>query len=328
MSKGGGSKLQRKKEYFGRLASLLTEYRKIMIVSANNVGSKQLQSVRSELRGSATLLMGKNTMIRKCIRQQLAKNATFEPLLAHIKGNVGFLFTNADLAEIRTKISANKVKSAAKAGAIAPCDVIVPAGSTGQDPSKTSFFQALSIPTKISKGSIEILNDVHLIKDGAKVTASQAALLQMLGIQPFEYSLGIKLIFDDGAIYPPSLLDISDEHILNKFSQGVANIAALSLQIGYPTVASIPYAMISSFRNLLSISLATSYTFKEAEQIKDLLSNPEKLAALAASAPVASAPAAGAAAASAAAPAKEEEKEEEEEDFGGGGGLFGDEEDY
>ena len=36
-------------------------------------------------------------------------------------------------------------------------------------PEKTSFFQALQIPTKIARGTIEILNEVHLIKVGDKV---------------------------------------------------------------------------------------------------------------------------------------------------------------
>jgi len=325
MSKGGG-KFQRKKEYFAKLSDLLTEYKKVLIVSANNVGSNQLQRVRQELRGKAVLLMGKNTMIRKCIRENLGKNTDLEALLPYVKGNVGFVFTNGDLSDMRTRIAAVKIKAAAKAGAVAPCDVVVPAGPTGQDPAKTSFFQALTIATRISKGVIEITNDVHLVKEGAKVTASQAALLQMLGIQPFEYALAVKTVYDDGSVYPVSLLDITDDDIISRFRRGVANVAAISLRIGYPTVASVPYALTSSFRNLLSVSLATGYTFPQAEKLKDLLANPEAMAAaLAAAAPAGGSTASAStsttpSAAAAAAPAKVEEEEEEDMDAGG---LFG-----
>jgi large subunit ribosomal protein LP0 len=330
MSKGGG-KFQRKKEYFTKLSNLLVDYKKVLVVSANNVGSNQLQRVRQELRGKAVLLMGKNTMIRKCIRENLNKNPALDALLPHVKGNVGFVFTNADLAEMRTRIGSVKVKAAAKSGAISPCDVIVPAGPTGQDPAKTSFFQALTIATRISKGVIEIVNDVHLVKEGAKVTASQAALLQMLSIQPFEYALSVKTVYDDGSVYPVALLDISDDDIINRFRKGVANVAAISLRIGYPTVASVPYALTSSFRDLLAVSLATNFTFPQAEKLKELLSNPEAMAAaLAAAAPAGGAAASSSSSASAApaaaAPAKVEEEEEEDMDAGG---LFGGgEEDY
>lgn len=326
MSKGGG-KFQRKKEYFSKLSDLLVEYKKVLIVSANNVGSNQLQRVRQELRGKAVLLMGKNTMIRKCVRENLAKNQALEALLPHVKGNVGFVFTNGDLSDIRTRLGSIKVKSAAKNGAIAPCDVIVPAGPTGQDPAKTSFFQALTIPTRIAKGVIEIVNDVHLVKEGAKVTASQAALLQMLNIQPFEYALSVKTVYDDGSVYPVALLDITDDDIIGRFRRGVANVAALSLQIGYPTVASVPYALTSSFRNILAVSVATSFTFPQAAKLKDLLANPEAFAAaLAAAAPAGgAAPAAASSSSSsaAAAPAAAAKAEEEEEEDMDAGGLFG-----
>ncbi len=78
-------------------------------------------------------------------------------LLPHIKGNVGFVFTKEELTDVRDLILANKVAAPAKAGAIAPIDVFVPKGNTGLGPEKTSFFQALAIPTKIAKGTIEIL---------------------------------------------------------------------------------------------------------------------------------------------------------------------------
>ena len=72
-----------------------------------------------------------------------------ERLLPHVKGNVGFVFTNGDLKEIREKIVSNRVAAPARAGAIAPLDVYIPAGNTGMEPGKTSFFQALGVPTKI-----------------------------------------------------------------------------------------------------------------------------------------------------------------------------------
>ena len=81
----------------------------------------------------------------------------FLRLLPHIKGNVGFVFTKEELTDIRDLILANKVAAPAKAGAMAPLDVFVPKGNTGLGPEKTSFFQALAIPTKIAKGTIEIL---------------------------------------------------------------------------------------------------------------------------------------------------------------------------
>ena len=70
-------------------------------------------------------------------------------------------------------ISNPKSKTSTKIiGAVAPKDVFIAAGNSGLEPSSTSFFQALNIPTKIVKGNIEITSDVHLIKKGDRVNLS------------------------------------------------------------------------------------------------------------------------------------------------------------
>merc|ERR1712002_625405 len=172
---------------------------------------------------------GKNTMMRKAIRGHMANNAKLELLLPHIRGNVGFVFTKEDLVSIRDMLLANKVKAPAKAGAVAPLDVKVPAQNTGLGPEKTSFFQALSIPTKITKGTIEIIQDVHIIKK----------------------------VYDSGSVFSPEILDITDDDIKDMFMSGVRNVAAVCLQVGYPTMASAPHSIANGMKNLLAVAVVT-----------------------------------------------------------------------
>merc|ERR1711936_1113571 len=263
-----------KTNYFQRIEKLIEEYPTCFLVSADNVGSKQMQQIRIALRGRGEVLMGKNTMMRKALRGQLSKYPQLEKLLPCIVGNVGFVFTNEDLCEVRDVILSNKKEAPAKAGAIAPLDVFVPGGNTGQGPEKTSFFQALAIPTKITKGTIEILSDIHLVHKDEKVGASEAALLQMLNIKPFHYGLIISHVYD---------------------------IAAVSLAIGYPTVASVPHSVINAFKNVAAVCLEADIDIPQIATIKEYLADPSKFAA--AAAPVEAAPAAA-----------EEKKEEAKKD--------------
>jgi len=303
-----------KANYFLKLTQLLDEYPKCFIVGADNVGSKQMQQIRISLRGEAVVLMGKNTMMRKAIRGHLENNPNLERLLPHIKNNVGFVFTNQDLVHVRDLLLANKVKAPARAGAIAPLDVVVPAQNTGMGPEKTSFFQALSIPTKITRGTIEIIQDVALITTGDKVGMSEATLLNMLKISPFTYGLVVQKVYDSGSVFDPEILDISDDDLRAKFMTGVANVAAVSLAIGYPTVASVPHSVVNGMKNLLAIAAVTDITFKEAEMVKEFLADPSKFAAAAAAA----APAAAAPAEEKREEKKEESEEEEDDDMGFG----------
>lgn len=301
-----------------KLTQYMDEFPKMFLVGVDNVGSKQMQQIRQSLRGRAEILMGKNTMIRKAIRGHLESNPALEKLIPHIKGNVGFVFTKEELTDVRDLILANKVAAPAKAGAVAPLDVYVPKGNTGLGPEKTSFFQALAIPTKIAKGTIEILNDVHLIKKDDKVGASESTLLNMLKISPFSYGLVIQQVYEGGACFSPDVLDITSEDILSRFITGIVNVASVSLEIGYPTVASVPHSIINGFKNIAAVAVETEITFPQVEQLKAFLENPDAFASLAPAADAASA----AAPAEEAKEEKKEEEEEEESDDDMGFGLF------
>jgi len=321
---GAGSKTERKQAYFDRLKAYLDKYQKVVVVGADNVGSNQMQRIRQSLRGNAEVLMGKNTMVRKVLREYVESNPKVEPLIGLVKNNVGFVFTNGDLGEVEKQLLHHRVGAPAKAGVIAPNDVIVPKGPTGMEPTQTSFLQALNIASKINKGQVEIVSDVHLIKAGDKVGSSEATLLQKLSIKPFSYGLSLIHIYDNGAVYEPSVLKLTDADLLTKFRNGINNVASLSLSIGYPTLASLPHALSAAYKNVLSVAVETEYSFPAAEKIKAFIANPS---AFAAAAPAASAPAASSAASAPA--AKEEKKEEKKEesdddDMFGGGGLFGD----
>lgn len=306
----GGNRSENKANYFEKLKGLLEEYKSIFIVGVDNVSSQQMHEIRQSLRGDGVVLMGKNTMVRRAIKGFIPDAPEYERLLPFVKGNVGFVFTNCELNTIRDKILANKVAAPARAGAVAPDDVFVPAGNTGMEPGKTSFFQALGVPTKIARGTIEITTDLKLVEAGNKVGASEATLLNMLKISPFTYGMGITQIYDQGNTFPPSVLDVSESQLLEAISGAITKIAAISLEINFPTLPSIIHSLINSYKNVLSVAIETDYSWPGIEDLKDRIANPD---AYAAAAPVAEEKVEEKAV------EKEEEKEEEsDEDMGFG----------
>lgn len=296
-----------KANYFEKLEKQIRNHSKFLLVNADNVASLQFAQIRRSVRGQAEIVMGKNTMMKKVIRGLIEEFPDYEKVLPALVENVGFVFTNGDLKEIRDLLLSNKVAAPARAGAIAPVDVIVPCQNTGLGPEKTSFFQALSIQTKIARGTIEIVSDVHLLKPGDKVGMSEATLLNMLKISPFSYGLKCVQCFEEGSLFDPSILDITEEDIRAKFMAGVNNVAAVSLNIGYPTAVSAPHSIANGLKNLLAVAAATDITFPAAEKMKAYLADPS---AFAVAAPAAAAPAEEKAA------AKEESEEESDESMG------------
>lgn len=312
-----GGKAENKAGYFDKLKGLLEEYHSIFIVTVDNVSSQQMHEIRQALRGEGVVLMGKNTMVRRAIKGFISDSPEYERLLPFVKGNVGFVFTNGDLKTIRDKILANKVAAPARAGAVAPADVYVPAGNTGMEPGKTSFFQALGVPTKIARGTIEITTDLKLVDAGTKVGASEATLLNMLNISPFTYGMGISQVYDQGNCFPPSVLDIEESQLLKSFSSAITTIACISLAANFPTLPSVMHSIVNSYKKVLAVAVETAYGWPEIEELKDRIANPD---AYASSAPVAAA--GGDAPAAAAEEEKKDESEAEESGDEGFGGLF------
>lgn len=321
---------QKKLDYRAKLEKLLQDYKNVLVCTVDNVGSLQMQQIRISLRGQAVVLCGKNTIIRKVMRDAAKDNEKLEALRGEVFGNVALVFTNGDLLAVRNIITSNKMPAAARVGILAPDDCWVPAGPTGLDPGQTNFFQALNIATKIVKGSIEIINPVHLIKKGDKVNPSHVSLLSKLDIKPFFYGMAVTQVYENGSLYSAGILDITKEDLTQKFFSGVQKITALSLAIGVPTISTIPHSFARALKNLIALAVTSDeIEFKMALSYKEYLADPAAYAAkhgfaTGAAAPAASGAAKGAAPAAAAAEPEKAKSESEDGDMFGGGGLFGD----
>merc|ERR1719146_298572 len=157
------------------------------------------------------------------------------------------------------------------------------------------------------------------MKVGDKVSAGAAVLLAKLGIKPFSYKMEVEMVFQNGGVFSAAVLDISDQVLMTKFLNGVNNMAALSREIGIPTEAGLPHALGNAFKNVAALIGETAFTFKEVEEVKKFLADPDAYAAANPVAAAAPAAGGGGAAAPAAAAKVVEEEEEDDVDFD----LFG-----
>ena len=173
------------------------------------------------------------------------------------------------------------------------------------EPGKTSFFQALGVPTKIARGTIEITTDLKLVEAGAKVGASEATLLNMLNISPFTYGMKVVQVYEDGQTFEPSVLDIEESQLLKSLTSAITTITTISLAANYPTLPSIIHSLLNGYKKVISAAIEIDYEWDAIHELKDRIANPDAYAS--------SAPAAAAASTEDAAPAAAQDKEPESE---------------
>jgi len=227
----------RKLKYAEKLNFFLDRFTKILTIGVDNVGSNFLAQIRQNLRERGIyLLKGKNTLTRKILelradklkaqgRTHLAEETL--KLLSMVGGNVGFVFVPPDVVpeQLCEELTCEKVIRAARVGMTAPCDVVVNPGPTRCSPETTSIFQVLRFTTKIQSGQVQILSPLRVIQAGEKVTQSQAEILSMLNIKPFEYGITGQHIYEDGMVVPAK----SFQEVRQGIMEAYCNVLALGL---------------------------------------------------------------------------------------------------
>jgi len=153
---------------------------------------------------------------------------------------------------LKSKLLESTLPAVVKAGILAPDDVVLRKQVTSLEPTKTSFFAALNIETKITKGCVEILGDLKICSKGKKVGNSEAILLQMLNIKPFTYGLKVTHYWEND--------------YLNRED---------SYNIDVPTESSVIQVITEGYKNVVAVGLETNYCFKQMEEIKRRVENLE-----------------------------------------------------
>jgi len=272
---------QIKKDYWNRIQDVVYKYKNVVFVDTDNVSSLQAAKLRVKLREvGAYMLMGKNTLMKAALQDANAKEASplIDMIIGQLRGNINLIFTNGDPCVVKAILDQEVRGAAAKAGMIAPMDVIVPAGPTGMDPRQTTVFQQLNIATQIHKGAISVKADTKIISAGEKIGSGQAALLDKLKICPFEFKMKAVKVIQDGALFDAKFLDIAMDAVLGKFQQAAQVQTALALGAGAPTTLSAPHSLVNGFQNLVAAAGSVGYEFPEAVALLDALSKKAKAA--------------------------------------------------
>lgn len=254
---------ERKKILFSRTKDLFAQYTQFIIVGLCNVTSNQLQAAKQAWHGKAEFLFGKNTTVKKALHEMGRKD-----IADKISGDVAFIFCNGDVREIKKIVEENRRNTFAKVGAIAQTDVWIEKKVTTMGPDKTSFFQALGISTKITKGKVEIIQNSKALIQGEKVTPSQANLLAIMDIQPFVYSMKLTNMYGDNQFYEPWIADITEEDVESKLISMAQCVTALALGVDMVTKTTVPFNLRESLRKAVALSLTTGYETEEAKAFK------------------------------------------------------------
>ena len=252
----------KKSEAVEKVSELARKYPVLAVTSLSKVRASQLMAVRKALRGHAEVLVVKNTLTTLGLQKAGIKNV--DQLLSHLTGQNALIFSTYDPFKLFLTLDKNKVYLPARAGDLAPENIIVPAGNTGLPAGPIlSEFREAGVQTKIEGGSIWVNKDSVAVKKGATITPKLASLLSKLNIKPIKAGLTIALAYENGLIYAGELVAIDLEKYRQSLVDAYASSRGLAIVIGYVTKETAPDILARAYREAMSLAVEAGFLTKE-----------------------------------------------------------------
>ena len=245
---------QWKREEVGELVEFLDAHDAVGVVDLTGIPSRQLQDMRRELYGQATLRMSRNTLVERALQEA---SADLESLAEHVSGHVGLIGTNDNPFGLYKQLEDSKTSAPINAGETAPNDIVIPEGDTGIDPGPfVGELQQVGADARIQEGSIHVLSDSTVLEAGEEVSAELANVLGELGIEPKEVGLDLRAAVADGIVFSPEDLAIDVEQYQSDVETAVARARNLSINSGFPTDRTASALVATAAGNARAVGLA------------------------------------------------------------------------
>ena len=245
-----------------RVAALAKKYPVLAVTSHTKVRGTQLMAVRKALRGKADVFVVKNKLAERGLKKAGIKNA--DQLLAKLTGQNALIFSTYDPFKLFLTLDKSKVFLPARAGDVAPEDIMVPAGNTNLPAGPVlSEFREAGIPTKIESGSIWVNKDSVAAKKGSVISPKLASLLSKLNIKPIKAGVTIALAYENGLIYAGDLVAIDLEKYRQSLVEGYTSSKGLAVVIGYVTKETAPEIVARAYREAMSLAVEAGFMTPE-----------------------------------------------------------------
>ncbi|MBQ2666991.1 50S ribosomal protein L10, partial [Methanobrevibacter sp.] len=246
-----------KKEEVKELIELINSYDVIGIVDLMNIPAKQLQEMRKNLKQDAVIRMSKKNLIDLALEDCNADKTNIVDLSEHMDGQIAIIATEMNPFKLYKILENSKTSAPAKAGAIAPEDIVVPEGDTGL--TNLAFMGELGqvgIPARPQDGKIFIQKSTVVVEAGEEVSKQMAATLTRLDINPMEVGIDLKAVYEEGSVYTSDVLAIDEEQTLADVQNAFRNAFNLSVNAAIPTKETTSTIITLAYTRAINVGVA------------------------------------------------------------------------
>lgn len=242
-----------KKEKVADLENLTNTHEIVGIVNLADIPAPQLQTMRRSLGKDAVLRMSRKNFIKIALEQS---DKDVEGLADYLEGQPAMVFTEMNPFKLFKILEDSKTEAPAKAGSIAPADIVVPAGDTSFPPGPIlGELQQAGIPAKIDKGKIVVTDDATVVSEGEEIPKNVADILTKLEIHPMEVGIDLLAVCEGDTIYTADVLKIDEEETRQTIANAFQSALNLSVFAGILNSESTPVLIQKAANEALNLAL-------------------------------------------------------------------------
>ena len=246
------------------IKDLALKYKVIGLLNLENLPNLQFKKIKHKLKEYLLIKTYKKRIALIALSELKDKKANIEKLNEHVKGITALVFTNEDPFKLQKFFSKSKTNAPAKAGQIAPRDLIINPGPTPFTPGPIiGELGQLGIKTEVKEGKVAIKEEKLLVKQDQVIDKKAADLLAKLNMQPMEIGLSLVAAYDNGLIYLKDVLSVNEGEYLKNLKQAYMNSLNLGISISYTNKETISFLLRKASREISALSKRVDINEKE-----------------------------------------------------------------
>ena len=253
-----------KKEEVKELTNLFTKNRVVGIIEVGGIPAPQMQQMRKNLQGSATVRSAKNNLILRALDEAEKSTKGVSGLKDHVKGQSAIIATEMNPFKLFSKIKESRTMAPAKGGEKAAHNIEVKSGETPFKPGPiVGELQKAGIPAAIIEGKVVVKTDKVVVPQGERIPTDVAQMLTRLEIFPIEIGMTLNGVFEAGEIFSPDVLDINIDEFFGRIRQASINVLNLAITAGWTTKQTIQPLLMKAHNDAFTIALEMGIVNKE-----------------------------------------------------------------
>jgi large subunit ribosomal protein L10 len=253
------------------LTDLIASNKVIGIVEIGGIPAPQMQQMRRNLHGAASVRSAKNNLIFRALDEAEKQSKGISTLKESVKGQTAIIATEMNPFKLFSQIKSARTMAPAKGGETAAHDIEVKEGDTPFKPGPiVGELQKVGIPAAIQEGKVVIREDKVIVPAGEKIPVEVAQMLTRLEIHPIEIGMNLNAVFENGSVFTPDVLDINIDEFIGRMKQASNDAFNLAIEAGWLNELTIRPLLMKAYNNAYVLALDKGIITKET--IKNLLS--------------------------------------------------------